>query len=193
MTGLLDSVWSIVQRRTDTAYLFVCSLLTLATVYGKLFLPNVLSPSQNIGSSESPTIRSFTAASEFLSGGQWSWVQDTSRWLTERSEVLHTPVVLMLVGAGAVVGFQGNGSLRTKASATLLLSWVLMVNTGGMSWGNWFALIAFFLLGSVRHAGSDWGKEVSAAFIGMVFAPFYAVLSVVVWLIGRTRSVTSND
>lgn len=146
---------------------------------------------------QTPTLRTFTAASEFITGGDaWPWIQNTSQWLTERSEVLHPAALFLLIGAGTVIGLQGSSSIKTKASSTLLLSWVLVVNTGDMSFGTWALLILMFVLGSLRHLangpdhwGSEgldrWSFEILAAFLGVLLAPFYALTFAVEFLIGR--------
>ena len=190
----LESAWNIIEHRAESAYLFVASLLTLATGYGQVLLAVELSFTPN-ESSLSPTLRTFAATSEFLTGDQWSWIQNTSRWITERSEVLHPAAIGLLCFAGIVIGCQGSDSLKTKASATLILSWVLVVNTGGMSFGIWAQLICVFLVASLLHLRNDakhYGEEVSMVFINVIVAALYSVLLILVWLFGEIGSKESG-
>lgn len=191
MSELLGAMWEFILQRLDSAYLFVASLLTLATICGQVFLDEITALSRN-SAGLSPTLHTFAVVSEFVSGDQWSWIQDTSHWFTERSEILHPAASLLLSGAGWVVGWQGSDSLKSKASATLILIWVLVANTGGMTFGSWVLLIGVFLFASLvpRDGNRPGGEEMAMAVVGVVAAALYSVWFVVFWLIGKTRNQT---
>ncbi|WP_461171147.1 hypothetical protein [Arthrobacter sp. Z1-15] len=190
----VESAWNIIQHRAESAYLFVASLLSLATGYGQILRPvEVLSSPNN--TSLSPALRTFAAVSEFLTGHQWSWIQNTSLWVTERSEVLHLAAAFLLVGAGGVIGCQGSDSLKTKASATLILSWVLVVATGGMSFGIWAFLVGLFVFASLVHMPNGakyFGQQISVVVVSVAVAALYSVLLVFSWLFGRIGSKESG-
>lgn len=195
MSEVLGAVWEFILRRLDSAYLLVASLLAFATICGDAILrADVTNFSLNSGGL-SPTLYAFSVVSEFLTGGdQWSWIQATSRWLTERSEVLRSVAGFLLLVMGCVVGWQGSESLRSKASATLFLMWVLVVNTGGMTIGNWLPLIVAFLVASLARQDRN-GSHVSemlAAFVGVILFPAYFLLFVYFWVIGKTRSQSDS-
>lgn len=184
MTAVFDSVWSVIQHRADSAYLFLASLITLATAFGHVLTGGL-----------SPALRTFTAASVFLSGNQWSWIKHTSEWITERSEVLHSAGTILMVAAAFVTAFQGSTSLSTKSGATLLLGSIIVVNTDGTTFWTWVPLVIAFLLGSLHHRdsqGRDWKGETSIAAIGLVVAVSYSVIAVIHWFIGRTRDSQAN-
>ncbi|MFZ3415666.1 hypothetical protein [Arthrobacter sp. 3Tela_A] len=193
MSELVGAVWEFILHRLDSAYLFVASLLALATICGQVLLDDITALSRHSGGL-SPTFHTFTVVSEFISGNQSSWIQKTSHWFAERSEFLHPAAVLLLLGAGWVVGRQGSDSLKTKSSATLILSWVLVVNTGGMTFGSWALLIGVFVVASLvpRDGNKPGGEEMVMAVVGVVAAALYSVLVVVFWLIGKTRSQTRS-
>lgn len=98
------------------------------------------------------------------------------------------------MGVGWVVGRQGSDSLKSKASATLILIWVLVVDTGGMTFGSWALLITVFVVASLapRDGNKPDGEEMAMAVVGVVAATLYSVLFVVFWLIGKTRSQTGS-
>lgn len=176
-----DSVWAVIQHRTDSAYLFLASLLSLMTGFGHY-----------LTGEQPPTLRAFTAVSTFFFDEQWSWIENTGDWVAHRSSALHTVGFWVMLGAALFAALQGSTSLKTKSGATFLVGWIIVTNTEGTSFWNWVALVACFLLGSLRHLSADWRGQSGAAVLGLVIAVPYSVIAAIDWLFGRTRPSTTQ-